>query len=92
MGSGRPPAEVGGRFSIGGLELLEPTDNYGYTGELSPAEQALREQGRKFDRTVWQAVLIGSVAGTTIGAVAGGDAEDAVGGAIVGASIPGHET
>jgi len=83
----RPPAEVGGRFSIGGFTLGPRGEPYGYQGDLSDSEKKLREQGRKFDKTVWQGVLIGAVAGTLIGAVAGGDAEDAVGGAIVGGSI-----
>jgi len=83
----RPPAEVGGRFSIGGFSLGPQGEPYGYKGNLSASEEKLREQGRKFDKTVWEGVLIGAVAGTLIGAVAGGDAEDAVGGAIVGGSI-----
>jgi formiminotetrahydrofolate cyclodeaminase len=83
----RAPAEVGGRFLLGGLELLKPKENYGFTGELSASEQALRERSKAFDRTVWQGVLIGAVAGTAIGAITGGDAEDAVGGAIIGASV-----
>ncbi|MBK1642386.1 hypothetical protein CKO12_10950 [Chromatium okenii] len=83
----RAPAQTGGRFLLGGLELLKPTDDYGFTGELSASEQALREQGKAFDRTVWQATLLGAVAGTAIGAVVGGDAEDMVGGAIAGASL-----
>lgn len=83
----RPPAEVGGRLSIGGLAIGGRGDTYGYKGKLSDSEEQLREQGRKFDKTVWQGALIGAVAGTLIGAVAGGDAEDAVGGAIIGGSI-----
>ncbi|MBK1694363.1 hypothetical protein CKO09_06355 [Chromatium weissei] len=83
----RAPAEIGGRFLLGGLELLKPKENYGYTGELSASERALRERSKAFDRTVWQGVLIGAVAGTAIGAITGGDAEDAVGGAIIGASV-----
>lgn len=83
----RAPPEVGNRFLVGAFELLKPADNYGYTGEFSPSEQALRERSRKFDRTVWQGALIGAVTGTAIGLVAGGDAEDAVGGAIVGAGL-----
>jgi hypothetical protein len=83
----RPPAEVGGRFSIGGFSLGRQGEDYGFKGDLSASEEKLREQGRRFDKTVWEGVLIGAVAGTLIGAVAGGDAEDAVGGAIVGGSI-----
>lgn len=83
----RAPPEVGGRFSIGGFELLKPAEDYGYQGEFSASEQALRERSRKFDRTVWQAVILGAVGGTAIGLIAGGDAEDAIGGAIVGASL-----
>jgi hypothetical protein len=85
--TGRAPAQVGGRFLFGGLELMKPEENYGFTGELSASEKALRERSKAFDRTVWQGVLIGAVAGTAIGAVAGGDAEDAVSGAIIGASL-----
>ncbi len=83
----RPPAEVGGRFSIGGFSFGGKPDTFGYEGTLSPEEAALREQARKFDRTVWQGVLIGAVVGTAIGVAAGGDTEDAVGGAIIGASV-----
>ena len=83
----RAPPEVGGRFSIGGYTVSGGGDTYGYKGTLSASEEQLREQGRKFDKTVWQGALIGAVAGAVIGAVAGGDAEDAVGGAIVGAGI-----
>jgi hypothetical protein len=82
----RAPPEVGGRLSIGGL-TIGGGDNYGYKGTLSESEERLREQGRRFDKTVWQGALIGAVAGTLIGAAAGGDAEDALGGAIVGAGI-----
>ncbi len=85
--TGRAPAEVGSNFSIGGFQLVKPKENYGYEGTLSPSEQALREQAEKFDKTVWQGLLIGAIAGTAIGAVVGGDAESAVGGAIVGASV-----
>lgn len=83
----RPPAEVGGRFSFGGFTVGGAGDTYGYKGTLTQSEEQLREQGRKFDKTVWQGALIGAVAGTLIGAVAGGDAKDAVGGAIIGGSI-----
>jgi len=83
----RPPAEVGGRFSIGGFSFGGKPDTFGYEGTLSPEEAALREQARKFDRTVWQGILIGAVVGTAVGVAAGGDTEDAVGGAIIGASV-----
>jgi hypothetical protein len=83
----RPPAEVGGRWSIGGLSFGGTTDKFGYTGALSGDEAALREQASKFDQTVWQGTLIGAVVGTAVGVVAGGDAQGAVGGAIAGASV-----
>ena len=83
----QPPAEVGGRFAIGGFSFGGTAEKFGYTGELSGDEAALREQARKFDQTVWQGMLIGAVVGTAVGAVAGGDAQDAVGGAIVGAGV-----
>jgi hypothetical protein len=83
----RPPAEVGGRFAFGGFVTGGSASTYGYKGKRSASEEELREQGRKFDKTVWQGVLIGAVAGTVIGAIAGGDAQAAVGGAIIGGSI-----
>ncbi|HYN77128.1 MAG TPA: glycine zipper domain-containing protein [Lamprocystis sp. (in: g-proteobacteria)] len=83
----QPPAEVGGRFSIGGFSFGGKEEKFGYTGELSAEEAALREQARKFDQTVWQGLLIGAVVGTAVGAVAGGDTQGAVGGAIVGAGV-----
>lgn len=83
----RPPAQQGGELSIGGFKLFQPPENYGYTGPQSASEQALREQARKFDRTVWEGALIGAVLGTAIGAAAGGDAESAAGGAIAGAAL-----
>ena len=83
----RPPPEVGGRFSIGGFSVATGDEPYGYEGELSETERRMREQSRRFDKTVWQGMLLGAVAGTVVGVVAGGDTEDAVGGAIVGASI-----
>jgi uncharacterized protein YcfJ len=84
---GRPPAEVGGRFSVGGFAIGGAGDSYGYKATLTQSEEQLREQGPMFDKTIWQGVLIGAVAGALVGAVASGDAEDAVGGAIVGGSI-----
>jgi hypothetical protein len=83
----RPPAEVGGRFSIGGFTFGSGDERFGYTGELSGDERAMREQAKKFDRTVWEGILIGAVLGTAVGAAAGGDTEDAVSGAIVGAGV-----
>lgn len=83
----QPPAEVGGRFVIGGFSFGGKEETFGYTGELSGDEAALREQARKFDQTVWQGMLIGAVVGTAVGAVAGGDTQGAVGGAIVGAGV-----
>jgi hypothetical protein len=82
-----PPEEVGGRLTIGGFSIGPKGEAYGYKGELSPQEQKLREQGRNFDRTVWEGVLIGAVAGSVIGTLVGGDEESAAGGAIVGGGI-----
>lgn len=84
----RAPAEVGGRFNIAGITFGGDKDNpYGYRGDASQTEAQLREQSRKFDKTVWQGVLIGAVAGGVIGVVAGGDGESAAGGAIAGAAV-----
>ena len=85
----RPPPEVGGRFAIGGFSFGGPDQPYGYEGELSPEEIQLRERARRFEMTVWQGVVIGGVAGTLIGAVAGGDTQDAVGGAMIGGTLGG---
>jgi hypothetical protein len=85
----RPPAEVGGRFAIGGFSFGGPEQAYGYEGQLSPEELRLRERARRFEMTVWQGALIGGVAGGLIGALAGGDAEDAAGGAMVGGTLGG---
>ena len=78
---------VGGRLSIGGLSFGAKDEAAAYQGELSPDEQKLREQGRKFDKTVWEGALIGAVAGSLIGGLAGGDDEDVVGGAIIGGGV-----
>ena len=89
LNDNRPPPEVGGRFGIGGFSFGGPKEPYGYEGELSPEERQLRERARRFEMTVWQGVLIGGVAGTVIGAVAGGDTQDAIGGAMIGSTLGG---
>lgn len=81
-----PPAEVGGRLAIGGLTFGGGEERFGFTGDYSGDEEALRARARRFDRTVWQGALLGAVAGTAIGALAGGDAESAAAGALVGAA------
>lgn len=83
----RPPPQTGGCLTIAGLPVGGCEENYGYTGTLSPEERALREQARRFDRTVWQGVMIGAVAGGAIGVLAGGDARGAAEGVMVGAAV-----
>ena len=85
--SDRPPAEVGGCWSIAGYEHCDTTDTFGYKGSYSPDELALREQAKRFDLTVWQGALIGAVIGGAIGAASGGSASSAAGGATAGAAI-----
>jgi hypothetical protein len=83
----QPPAEVGGCFTIAGLPIGGCGEDFGYKGAFSAEEAAMRAQARKFDRTVWEGALIGTVAGAAIGVLAGGDAKDAVGGAVLGANL-----
>lgn len=83
----RPPADVGGRFSIVGFSFGAKPDTYGYEGKASPEEAALRAQAEKFDNTVWQGVVIGAAVGAIAGVAAGHDGESAAAGTIVGASI-----
>ena len=85
--SDQPPAQVGGCLTIAGMPISGCEENFGYQGQLSPEELAMRAQARKFDRTVWEGTLVGAVAGTAIGALAGGDTKGAFEGAMVGATV-----
>jgi gas vesicle protein len=57
--------------------------------ELTPAEKRMREQSRAFQRTVWQGVLIGAGAGALWSVLRGGDARDALKGALIGGAVGG---
>ena len=61
---GAPPSEADVGSSTARPSTGPKSERPGYEGELSPAEQELREQSRKFDRTVWEGALLGVVAAT----------------------------
>jgi hypothetical protein len=53
---------------------------------LSPAERRLREQSRKFDRTIWEGTLVGAAGGAVWGLIGGGDTSDMLRQAAIGAA------
>jgi hypothetical protein len=56
---------------------------------LTASERRMREQGRAFDRTVWEGVLIGAGAGTVWGLINRDDASDVAKKALIGAAVGG---
>ncbi len=57
--------------------------------QLTASERRMRSQGRNFDRTVWQGVLIGAAGGALWGLIEGGDAATMLKSVAIGAAVGG---
>lgn len=81
----------GGYVSIAGLTLGGAAKDVdlgsGYIGQLSSNEKDLRERAGRFDRTVWQGMLAGGVAGALVGIATGRPGDQVAGMTIAGAGI-----
>jgi hypothetical protein len=66
-----------------------PVSEVEQEAELTPAERRLREQSRRFNRTVWEGVLAGASGGALLGWLTGDDTKDVLKGAAIGAVVGG---
>lgn len=98
----RTDSLLGTGVSIGGLRIptsafsgvsgqsgTTGTDAAGKDYALTASERRMREQGRKFDKTVWQGALIGAAGGALWGVIKGDDTKDIFKKAAIGAAAGG---